>query len=121
LEKIIEFKNYSDIRGNLTTIDDVLPFEIKRVYYIFGEVGQKRGFHKHKKTRQVAVCINGSCKIVFSKNGIETKYILDNPNKGLLIEPDDFHWIEDFSINSILLVLASENYDSNDYIYENND
>ena len=121
MERIIEFKNHSDFRGDLTIIDNVLPFEIKRVYYIYAVVGAKRGFHKHKKTRQVAVCISGSCKIVFSKNGIETNYILDNPNKGLLIEPDDFHWMEDFTRNSILLVLASENYDSNDYIYENND
>ena len=116
---LINFNTYNDSRGSLTVLEKEVPFNIKRVFYIYGVDNSKRGFHKHLKTRQVAICIKGDCNIIFFKNGLSTKFKLDNPGIGLLIEPEDFHWMENFSKDAILLVLASEYYDENDYVFEN--
>ena len=116
MAKIIKFKTYSDIRGCLTVLEKQIPFDIKRVFYIYEVDDSKRGFHKHNLTRQVAICIQGSCDIVI-ENSKKVAYRLNKPDIGLVIEPDDFHWMENFSNDSILLILASEFYDENDYIY----
>ena len=116
---LINFITHKDSRGSLTVLEKEIPFEIKRVFYIYGVDESKRGFHKHLKTRQVAVCLKGSCDIIFSKNNVYTKFMLNNPGIGLLIEPEDFHWMENFSEDAILLVLASEYFDENDYIFKN--
>lgn len=119
--KFFQLHTIKDNRGSLTVIEKLIPFTIKRVYYIYDLNSSKRGFHKHKKTIQFAVCVKGSCNVVFAKNGIKTNHKLDKPSKGLLIEPDDYHWIENFSNDAILLVLASEYFDENDYIRKNED
>jgi dTDP-4-dehydrorhamnose 3,5-epimerase-like enzyme len=115
---IIDLPNYSDDRGDLTVIEKILPFDIKRVYFISNTKNQIRGRHRHKKTIQAAICISGSCKI-FMDNGEKNElFQLNNKSKCLIINPEDFHWMSDFSEDAILLVLASEEYDKNDYIYE---
>jgi len=116
MSNLIQLPTFKDHRGILTVIEKQIPFDIKRVFYIYEVDDSKRGFHKHKKTIQFAICLSGSCDIVFKKKNKTTTYRLDTPSKGLLIEPDDFHWMENFSKGAILLVLASENYDINDYI-----
>ena len=117
---IINFKSHIDQRGSLTVIEKEIPFEIKRIFYIYNVNDSKRGFHKHKKTRQIAISISGSCDIVIKKPQQELKIIkMDSPEFGLLIEPDDYHWMENFSKGSVLLVIASENFDEDDYIREN--
>ena len=118
MAKIIKLSTFEDERGSLTVAEKNIPFEIKRVFYIYNVDDSKRGFHKHKLTRQIVVCINGSCDIVI-ENKKQKTYKLNKPDKGLLIEPEDFHWMQNFSKDSILLILASELYDENDYIYEN--
>lgn len=120
MSKIIQFGTHLDKRGSLTVIENEIPFEIKRIFYIYNVDNSKRGFHKHKKTRQVAISISGSCDIIIKKLHQEPKVTrLDSPEFGLLIEPDDYHWMENFSKDSILLVIASENFDEDDYIRKN--
>jgi dTDP-4-dehydrorhamnose 3,5-epimerase-like enzyme len=119
MTKIIELKSFSDSRGSLTVIEKILPFSIKRVYYIYNLNQSKRGFHKHKKTQQALICISGSCSIFIDNKSTVKEFILDFPNKCLILEPSDFHWMDNFSKNCVLLVLASEEFDKNDYIYEN--
>ena len=118
---IIELNTYIDQRGNLTVIDDVesiLPFKIKRVFYIYNIDDSQRGGHRHHKTIQAAICINGSC-IVSCYNGKEKEiFKLDSANKCLIINSEDWHTMENFLEGSILLVFASENFDSKDYIFE---
>ena len=114
---LIDLSTFSDKRGDLTVIEKQIPFQVKRVFYIYNVDDSKRGFHKHKKTRQFAICINGSCNIIFQQKNEEIIYKLDSPAKGLLIEPEDFHWMENFSNGAILIVLASEYFDKNDYIF----
>tara|TARA_B100001057_G_scaffold493646_1_gene588548 strand:- start:669 stop:1034 length:366 start_codon:yes stop_codon:yes gene_type:complete len=118
MARILDFVTHKDNRGCLTVIEKQIPFEIKRVFYIYNVDSSKRGFHKHHLTKQVAVCIKGSCEIIVENQKKEI-FILNKPEKGLLIEPIDFHWMENFSKDAILLILASEYYDENDYVYEN--
>lgn len=114
---ILNFKSHIDKRGSLTVIEKEIPFEIKRIFYIYNVDNSKRGFHKHIKTRQVLICLKGSCDIVIKKDNENIKITnLNSPEFGKLIEPDDYHWMENFSKDSILLVIASEEFDENDYI-----
>jgi hypothetical protein len=78
--------------------------------------------HRHKKTIQALIAIQGSCEIFIADNSLssqEKKYVLTSPAEALIVFPEDFHWMDSFNNNCILLVLASEYYDKNDYIYEN--
>ncbi len=118
MAEIILFNTHSDSRGSLTVIEKNVPFDIKRVFFIYNVDDSKRGFHKHKKTRQVAICIKGSCDILIEKETVQ-KFSLKNPEIGLLIEPEDYHWMENFSDGTVLLILASEYFEYNDYIFEN--
>ena len=118
---IIELNTFVDQRGNLSVIDDVqstLPFKIKRVFYIYNIDDSQRGGHRHYKTLQAAICINGSCT-VSCNNGKEKKvFKLDSANKCLIINSNDWHTMENFVEGSILLVFASEKFDHRDYIFE---
>lgn len=120
MAKILSLSTFTDKRGNLTVVERVLPFDIKRVFYIYGVDNSERGFHRHKKTVQAAVSIVGSCKIKSqsNENSEVEEFMLDNPAKCLLIQPEDYHWMYDFSEDCILMVFASEHYDYNDYILE---
>jgi dTDP-4-dehydrorhamnose 3,5-epimerase-like enzyme len=116
---IVDLTTFTDKRGNLTVIENVLPFQIKRVFYIYGVDDSVRGGHRHNKTIQAATCIQGECKI-FNNNGTrKEKFHLDSPSKCLILEPEDWHKMYDFSKDAILMVFASENYNENDYIFEN--
>ena len=118
LAHIIDLKTFTDKRGNLTVIEKVIPFDIKRVFYIYGVDDSKRGGHRHHKTIQAAICLSGSCKIS-NDNGVDTnEFLLDSPDKCLLLYPEDFHWMHNFTNDAMLLVLASELFDPKDYIYE---
>jgi hypothetical protein len=118
MPKIIEIPTYCDSRGKLSVIEKILPFEIKRVFFIYGVDSSVRGQHRHHKTTQAAICISGKC-IISNNNGIEIEHFnMDLPNKCLIIYPEDFHWMHSFSENATLLVLASEYFNSEDYIYE---
>jgi hypothetical protein len=118
MAELIFFKTHKDIRGSLTVIEKQLPFDIKRLFYIYDVQDSIRGKHRHHKTIQAAICISGSCVISNNDGKISEDYNLDTPDKCLLIFPEDYHTMYNFSKGAILLVLASENYDPNDYIYE---
>lgn len=118
MANIINLQTFTDKRGNLTVIEKIIPFEIKRIFYIFGVDDSVRGGHRHKKTIQAAVCIAGSCKIYNNDGFSEHIYDLNTPEKCLILNPNDWHQMYDFSKDAILLVLASEYFDINDYIYE---
>ena len=118
--KFINFDVKGDERGKLIAIEQLkgIPFEIKRVYYIFDtKDGVRRGFHAHKELLQVAICVNGSCKFLLD-NGKERveDIVLDSPNKGLFIDKMIWREMYDFSKDCVLLVLASDYYDEGDYI-----
>jgi dTDP-4-dehydrorhamnose 3,5-epimerase-like enzyme len=119
LIKWIDFQILGDGRGSLVSIEQgkVIPFDIKRVYYIYrtGE-GVSRGFHAHHTLKQVAICVAGSCRMVLDNGAAREEVILDCPTKGILIEGMTWREMHEFSDNCVLLVLASEHYDESDYI-----
>lgn len=115
---IINLTTRSDKRGNLTVIEKEIPFTIKRIFYIYGVDDSVRGGHRHKETVQAAICIHGSC-IVSNDNGKEQEdFLLDHPNKCLLLKQEDYHTMHHFTPDAVLLVLASTPFDPADYIYE---
>lgn len=115
----VKFQQHGDERGQLVAIEankDV-PFEIKRVYYMY-ETGKKvrRGFHAHKCLKQILVCIHGSCKILLDSGREKEVILLDKPYEGILISNNIWREMFDFSEDAVLMVLASEYYDEEDYI-----
>lgn len=115
---LINLKTFTDARGNLTVIEKVIPFDIKRIFYIYGVDNSVRGGHRHHKTIQAAVCIQGKCTVFCSNPVTREEFILDSPDKCLILEPEDWHQMYNFSPDAILMVLASEYFDEKDYIYE---
>lgn len=119
LIKTIEFDLLGDDRGSLISLEENknIPFDIKRVYYIFGtEQGVARGFHAHKELVQVAICIKGSCSFLMDDGNKKETVILDSPTIGLVIDVMQWHEMHDFSEDCVLMVLASDYYDESDYI-----
>ena len=119
LATVIAFQSKGDDRGSLVALEGhkSIPFEIKRVYYIFDtKSGVVRGLHAHKALSQVMVCLKGSCRIVLDNGSIKEQVILNSPDKGLVIDSMLWHEMHDFSADCILLVLANEHYDESDYI-----
>ena len=114
---IIELPTFGDERGTLTVVEKLLPFDIKRFYYIY-DATSKRGGHRHKKSIQALICLGGSCEIYVNDGKQEKFFILDNPNKCLVLAPKDWHTMDKFSKGATLLVFSSEFYDKNDYIDE---
>lgn len=117
--KIVKFEEHGDSRGTLIALEQMInvPFEIKRVYYMYNAVpGVRRGFHAHKQLKQILVCVKGSCKILLDDGTDKVEVCLDEPNKGLIIESHLWREMFDFSDDAVLMVLASELYDEADYI-----
>ena len=113
------FPPHGDDRGQLIAIEEQkdLPFDIKRVYYIYDtKAGVRRGFHAHRNLEQILVCVHGSCKILLDDGKEQEIVVLDDPSDGLYIANNMWREMFDFSPDAVLLVLASEYYDEADYI-----
>lgn len=110
---------HGDYRGQLVALEECknIPFDIKRVYYIYDTLPNvRRGFHAHRNLQQILICVHGSCWIHLD-NGFETEEVLlDKPSEGLYISNNIWREMYDFSRDAVLLVLASELYDEADYI-----
>lgn len=116
---ILKLEEHGDERGTLIALEQLknIPFEIKRVYYMYDTVkGVRRGFHAHKCLKQILICVKGSCKILLDNGTEKAEVLLDEPNKGLIIESNVWREMFDFSDDAVLMVLASELYDESDYI-----
>ncbi|MFN8670613.1 MAG: FdtA/QdtA family cupin domain-containing protein [Candidatus Sericytochromatia bacterium] len=117
--EIINFEIKGDSRGSLISIENLknIPFDIKRIYYIFNTLDDViRGKHAHKKLEQVLICLSGSCYIDLDTGIEKTSFLLDSPQKGLYIKDMVWREMRNFSSNTVLLVLASDFYNENDYI-----
>ncbi len=116
----LEFKQFGDDRGHLVVVEGLkeVPFDIKRIFYIYGTKGNTvRGQHANRKTEFVLINVSGSCKVsVDDSKGNVVKYSLDKPHTGLYLPKMIWKNMYDFSSDSVLLVLCSEYYDSQEYI-----
>jgi dTDP-4-dehydrorhamnose 3,5-epimerase-like enzyme len=121
--ELIDFNILGDERGSLIAIEEGynIPFDIKRVYYIFDtKKNVTRGYHAHKNLKQMAISVKGSCTFILDNGSIKEEIKLDNPKQGLYLEGLIWREMKDFSEDCVLLVLASEHYDENDYIRDYN-
>lgn len=113
------FQQHGDDRGQLVALEEnkEIPFNVKRVYFMYDtKSGVRRGFHAHKKLEQILLCVSGSCKILLD-DGIEKKTVnLNRPYEGIYIANHVWREMYDFTEDAVLLVLASEYYDEDDYI-----
>ncbi len=117
--KMYNFQRHGDNRGMLVAIEEMkdIPFEIKRVYYMYDTIeGVRRGFHAHKCLQQILIPIHGTCKIHLDDGTETAEVVLDKPFEGLYISNDIWREMYDFSPDAVLMVLASEFYDERDYI-----
>jgi UDP-2-acetamido-3-amino-2,3-dideoxy-glucuronate N-acetyltransferase len=115
----IELIPFGDDRGSLVAVEGgiSIPFEIKRVYYLFGTKRDvARGFHAHKNLKQFIVCVSGSCSIVLNDGSTQERILLDRSTIGLLVEGLIWREMHEFSEDCVLLVMASEIYDEEDYV-----
>lgn len=115
---LVDLKTFTDKRGNLTVIEKVVPFAIRRIFYIYGVDDSRRGGHRHHKTIQAAICIQGSCTIENNDGNKKEIFRLERPDQCLILETKDWHVMHTFSRDAILMVLASEEFNEKDYIFE---
>lgn len=119
MAKILNFPTHKDERGKLSVIEKIANFKIRRIFYIY-DLKKTRGGHKHKKTKQLILCLSGSCelKIKNKKKKLNKTYILNKPSRGVFLDPDDWHTMKSKKKNTILLVLCSEYFNKRDYLYK---
>lgn len=115
----IGLAHFNSDQGSLRVFEGLMPGSIKRIYYITDVPPDTvRGGHRHHITWQALICIKGSCRVYVHDGGSEQEFLLDKPDVCLLLEPKDWHTMDNFSQDAILLVMANEMYDVNDYIDE---
>jgi len=119
--KIVDLPKIEDPRGNLTFIEggQHVPFEIKRVYYLYDVPGgSHRGGHAHKELHQLLIAMSGSFDITLDDGRTKFKYHLNRSYYGLYIPPMTWREIDNFSSGSVCMVLASAHYSEADYYRE---
>ncbi len=117
MARLINLKTFIDKRGHLTVIEKVLPFEIKRIFYIYHVDDSIRGSHRHRQTQQAVICLRGHCTIRSHDGNRHEEFTMDDPAKCLILDPKDWHQMLDFSPDAMLMVLASTHFDPDDYLY----
>jgi len=117
--KVIDLRVLGIAKAPLVALESSrdVPFEIKRVYYLFGAAaGTSRGFHAHKKLQQLMICIGGACRVLLQDGKEEMEVFLNKPNMGLYVGPMIWREIHDLSQDCVVVVLADQYYDEDDYI-----
>jgi dTDP-4-dehydrorhamnose 3,5-epimerase-like enzyme len=118
--KIINIPKIEDPRGNLSVIEnDVLPYEIKRVYYLYDvPSGAERGGHSHKEQHEFLVALSGSFDVILNDGQQQKTVTLNKPFEGLLITNGIWRELKNFSSGAVCLVVASDVFEEADYIRE---
>ncbi|MBN2744054.1 WxcM-like protein [Breznakibacter xylanolyticus] len=119
MERVIELPKILDERGNLTFVEQVrhIPFEIKRVYWIYDVPGgQIRGGHAFREQQEVIIALSGSFDVQLNDGKVVKPYHLNRSYYGLYVPGGIWRHMENFSTNSVALVISSTKYDESDYI-----
>jgi dTDP-4-dehydrorhamnose 3,5-epimerase-like enzyme len=121
--RIIDIRKFTDNRGYLSVIEGGMdiPFEIKRIYYLYMVPEAARGAHAHKELQQLMVATSGSVSVTLDDGKDKKTFVLDKPWKGLLVVPGLWRDLENFAGGTVCMVLASEKYESEDYIRDYNE
>ena len=120
---ILDITKVHDTRGNLSVIQgNAIPFDIKRVYYLYDiPSGGRRGGHSHKNQQELLVALSGSFDVILNDGDEQKTVTLNKPNVGLLIVNGIWRELENFSSGSVCLVLASDVFEEEDYIRDFNE
>jgi dTDP-4-dehydrorhamnose 3,5-epimerase-like enzyme len=118
--QVLDIPKIHDTRGNLSVVEgDVIPFAMKRVYYLYDvPSGAERGGHSHKEQQEFLVALSGSFTVVMTDGKTKKSVTLNKPNEGLLIPNGIWRELENFSSGSVCLVIASDVFEEADYIRE---
>lgn len=116
--ELLDIPTINDARGNLAVIEkDILPYPIKRVYYLFDVPSDSfRGGHAHKEQLEFLIALSGSFTVTLDNGQSKKSFLLNKPNKGLLLPTGIWRELEDFSSGAICLVLSSGEFEEDDYI-----
>lgn len=121
--EIIQLPKIEDYRGNIAVIEnDAIPFEIRRVYYLFDVPSSaRRGGHAHRNLWELLIPLTGSFDVLLDDGQSKKTLTLNKPDKGLLIKSNIWRELENFSSGAVCLVIASDVFDESDYIREYDD
>lgn len=121
--KLIQIPRVKDPRGNLSIVEnDTVPFEIKRVYYLYDVPSDAyRGGHAHKEQHELLIAVSGSFEVILDNGQQKDTVMLNKPNIGLLIPTMVWRELQNFSSGAVCLVLASDVFDEEDYIRDYDD
>ena len=114
----VNLKTVTDTRGHLTVVEKVLPFDIKRAYFVYGVGDDSRGGHCHRSCVEALVCVKGSCEVYINDGEKESSFDLNSPSVCLVLQPRDWREMFNFTKDAVLLVFSSEYYNKKDYIDE---
>ena len=116
--KIVSIPKIHDPRGNLSVIENnVIPYEIKRVYYLYDvPSGAERGGHSHKEQQEILIALSGSFDVILNDGKQEKTITLNKPFEGLLIVNGIWRELKNFSSGAVCLVIASDVFEEQDYI-----
>ncbi|GAB4037993.1 sugar 3,4-ketoisomerase [Spirosoma jeollabukense] len=118
MAQLYELKTFTSGNGNLTVFEHIIPGVIQRVFYIYDAGHTARAGHRHHRAWNALICVSGSCRVYTNNGKEETIFRLTNPRECLVLTPEDWHTMDEFSDDAILLVVSNELYDKDDYIYE---
>lgn len=124
LGRIIDLPKTDFTAGFSVSIQDqtAIPFPIKRAYWIYDVPGgESRGGHAHKRLQQVIIAVSGSFTVNLDNGKEQKHFLLNRPDQGLFLDKEIWRTLDDFSSGAVCLVLASERYDSEDYLYDYNE
>jgi len=118
--KILSIPKIEDPRGNLSVIEnDVIPFDIKRVYYLYDVPSSaERGGHSHKEQQEFLIALSGSFDVILNDGNLQKTVTLNKPFEGLLITNKIWRELKNFSSGAVCLVIASDVFSEEDYIRE---
>jgi dTDP-4-dehydrorhamnose 3,5-epimerase-like enzyme len=117
--RIIQLPKFLDTRGNLSFVEQAnhIPFEIKRTYWLYDVPGgENRGGHAYKENQEFIIALSGSFDVVLDDGNHKTTFTLNRSYYGLYVPKGLWREMENFSTNSLAMILSSTNYDANDYI-----
>lgn len=122
--KIVQLPKFFDARGNLSVVEELkeIPFKIERVYWIYDVPGgESRGGHAYRKNEEFIVALSGSFDVILSDRNEKKRFLLNRSYYGLYVPKGLWREMDNFSTNSLAVVLASTKYDANDYIRDNSE
>lgn len=124
LPQIIELPKFLDKRGNLSFVEQFnqIPFAIKRTYWIYDVPGgEARGGHAYRENEEFIIALSGSFDVILDDGKTKKTFSLNRSYRGLYVPEGLWRKMDNFSTNSLALILASTSYDKDDYIYDYNE